>query len=457
MNEKAIDTAAKSTVKQSKRNEIPEDLAYQIVLAKLGIIGVAIVILIGGYKLSFLQALLAALVSSFGFIIPAWVAALGQKTGLPSLTLSRATFGLYGNRAAKAVAWVNAFGWTILQLSISCWLLTALITQGHITKNPWGVGTGGIIAVVVLGFLIWQGQSWNHDIRVWLHGLFVILSLVVAGIAFNQVNWRIESYVPSTNWLEKWLPAVMLAMVATSLISTMEAGNWGKQIKKGHYRNSTLVAALIGGGLPSYLLILAGLLLGYGVPDLSKQRLPFMAIYHLLPGWLSNSYYVVAVIILSLHAARSFKHATHLTDPILPHVRITKTQMQIGQLLLAASCMGVLVIVPLKFFEQFSTWLSSIGIIIFSWFGVFLADYLLTHRQGYDASEVSTTSKLHYHWEGILAWLWAVFVGALTTQTALWHGPWAHGIFLNAGNGVLLAGLVGFLTIFIFKIIPLKQ
>ncbi|MCM0599409.1 cytosine permease [Periweissella fabalis] len=454
MNKKSLNISPADT---KQRTEVPEDLAYRILMAKLGMIGIVIGVLIGSYQLSFTQALLAAVVSAFGFIIPAWIVTLGQKTGLSTLIMSQATLGRYGNRVAKILAWINAFGWTILQVIISCWLLLTIITQGQVTKNTWALATSGIITLTLIGLLIWRGKRWNHDIRVWLHGLFVILSLVVAGFGFSNINWQAISNVPTANWFTNWVPAVMLATVATSLISTMAAGNWGNRIKKGHYQNSTLVAALIGGGLPSYLLIVVGLLLSYGIPSLANKRLPFVEIYQILPGWLNNIYFGVAVIILALHAMQSFKNANRLVAPLITQLKISSGQVQIGQFLAIALCTSVLVTSPVNFFEQLHVWLSTIGIILFGWFGTFTADYLLRHRQGFDSDEIAMTSQQYYHWEGILAWLLAVLVGMLTTNNALWQGPWAHGLFMNDGNGVLLAGVIGFGMIFVFKIIPLKQ
>lgn len=440
-----------------QREAVPEELAYRIVMAKVGIVGIVIGILITGYHLSFLQVLLAAVISSFGFVIPAWMAALGQKNGLASLTMSRATFGISGNRASKFFAWVNAFGWALIQVIISCWLFTAIITRGSIAANPWGLGTSGIITLALIALLIWRGESWNHYIRVWLHGLFVVLSLVVAAFGFSFINWEAIIQVASTDWLINWVPAVMLATVATSLISTMEAGNWGQSIKKGHYRNSTLVATLIGGGVPTYLLILVGILLGYGIPGLVNKHLPFMEIYRLLPGWLNNLYYVVAAIILCLHAMRAIQHAVNLAAPLGKQMKVSKAQLKLGHLIVLGLCTAVIITLPVGFFIELQLWLSTLGIIIFSWFGVFLADYFLNHRTGYDDSAITLATGENYHWEGIIAWGVAVLVGMLTTNNILWQGPWVYGIFNQVGSGVALAGIIGFTMIMVFKIIPLKQ
>lgn len=456
MNEHSNSSAVNQAA-ELQRETVPEDLAYQIVMAKVGIMGIVIGILITGYHLSFLQVLLGAVISSFGFVIPAWMAALGQKTGLASLTMSRATFGIFGNRVSNFFAWVNAFGWGIIQVMLCCWLITAIITRGSMAANPWGLGTGTIITLALVGLLMWRGENWNHDIRVWLHGLFIILSLVVAAFGFSVINWHAIMQTTSTDWLINWVPAVMLATVATSLISTMEAGNWGQRIKKGAYRNSTLVATLIGGSLPTYLLIIVGILLGYGIPGLIDKQLPFMAIYRLLPGWLNNLYYVVAAVILCLHAMRAFHHAVHLAAPLGQQVQVSNIQLKLGHFIILGVCSAVIITLPINFFIELRVWLSTLGMIIFSWFGVFLADYLLNHRTGYDEHAISLTSDEHYHWEGIIAWGLAVIVGMLTTDNSLWHGPWAHGIFAQVGSGVALDGIIGFVMILIFKIIPLKQ
>ena len=85
--------------------------------------------IIVSYHLSFWQSVTAALIGALTFAIPGWVAMIGQREGVTTFKMSRATFGTHGNKIPNFMAWLNMVGWLAVNVITGTLLFSAMLKQ----------------------------------------------------------------------------------------------------------------------------------------------------------------------------------------------------------------------------------------------------------------------------------------------------------------------------------------
>lgn len=104
----------------------PGKLFYNWFAANIGIMGFVYGAIIVSYHLSFWQSVTAALIGALTFAIPGWVAMIGQREGVTTFKMSRATFGTHGNKIPNFMAWLNMVGWLAVNVITGTLLFSAI-------------------------------------------------------------------------------------------------------------------------------------------------------------------------------------------------------------------------------------------------------------------------------------------------------------------------------------------
>jgi len=134
-------------VPEKDKTLTPGKLFYNWFAANIGIMGFVYGAMIVSYHLSFVQAMIAALVGALSFMIPGWVAMIGQREGITTFKLSRAAYGTYGNKIPNGIAWFNMVGWLAINVITGTLLLVSLFSVIHVQKNNLTTA----IALIIFG------------------------------------------------------------------------------------------------------------------------------------------------------------------------------------------------------------------------------------------------------------------------------------------------------------------
>ena len=121
-----------------------------------------------GYGISFWQATAAAILGTVGsFALVAISSLAGKKSNAPTMTLSRAIFGVKGNIVPGFLSYLIFVGWETVLVSLATLATGTVFTEfGHINKNlaeviGFAFAAGLTIISGVLGFkLIMKIQRW---------------------------------------------------------------------------------------------------------------------------------------------------------------------------------------------------------------------------------------------------------------------------------------------------------
>src|SRR6185312_6395963 len=131
-----------------------------------------------GFGISFWQAAITGLIGIvFSFLLCGFVALAGKRGSAPTMVLSRAAFGVRGNRLPALISWLMTVGWETV-LTITATLATATVFQ----RLGWGSGYGvRVVALVVVASLT----------------VSAVLTVIYIVLVLPQIDWPTVAALPA--------------------------------------------------------------------------------------------------------------------------------------------------------------------------------------------------------------------------------------------------------------------
>lgn len=449
-------TAADIKIPASEKTLTSGKLFYNWFAANIGIMGVVYGAIIVGYHLSFVQLILAALVGALTFAIPGWVAVVGQREGVTTFKLSRAAFGVFGNRIPNVMAWFNMIGWLAINVITGTLLLTTMFQTLAIKKSPLIV----LISLIIFAsFVILSGtlkEATLATVQTLISWVFGLLTLVILALFFMHSDWQKVFAMPAGSWLAGFLPAVAFIAAGSSISWSMAAADWGAYVRPETKPAATFWQTTLGAGIPLFILMVGGIFLSTVSPHLATANDPYQAMYGSLPTWLGPIYFLVAAGGLVPQCLVSFRSARINLATI--GIQLTQKRSLIGHSLVILTIAVYILFISGNFLTNFELFLNFLGICLASWVAIFLTDAVLNRRDGYDLNLLKPTSPVHYNWAGIAAWVIATIFGFLFTSNSVYRGPFAHGIFAhNSSLAVFVSGLAAIVVLLVASLFQKKE
>src|SRR5699024_6150131 len=122
-----IETTGIEIIAEAERTARPRDLVWPWFAANVSVFGMSYGSYLLGFGISFLQATIVAVVGIvISFLLCGLVAIAGKRGSAPTMVLSRAAFGVHGQKVPGIVSWLTSIGWET-SLAISAVLATATV------------------------------------------------------------------------------------------------------------------------------------------------------------------------------------------------------------------------------------------------------------------------------------------------------------------------------------------
>jgi len=136
-----------NVIAEAERQGTPRALFWPWFASNISVLGVAYGAFILGFGISFWQAVLAGIVGIVvSFSLCGVIALAGKRGSAPTMVLSRAAFGVRGNRLPAALSWLLTVGWETVLV-----VLATLATATVFNELGWGGGDGiKVIALLVV-------------------------------------------------------------------------------------------------------------------------------------------------------------------------------------------------------------------------------------------------------------------------------------------------------------------
>src|SRR5215469_14873715 len=425
-----------NVITEGERKGTPRTLFWPWFAANISVLGLGYgaYVLEGG--LSFWQACVAGLIGIVvSFLLVGFIAVAGKRGSAPTLVLSRAAFGVMGNKLPSLVSWLLNVGWEIILV-----VLATLATATVFHQLGWSSGN----VTKVIAFLI---------ITVVTGVLTVIYFILVAG----KIHWATVSAIHSGSF-QAFLGAAVLVATGFGLGWVNTGADYSRYLPRRSSGAGVVFWTTFGSSIAPVFLLAFGLLLAGSSAKLltAINTDPIGALSTILPTWYLVPFVIVAVLglvggaVLDIYSSGLTMLAVGVPLPRWSAALID------GALMVGGSI--YLVFFSSNFVGPFEGFLITLGVPISAWCGVMLADILL-RRRPYDDAELFSPAGRY----GAIRWVavtlmvasTAVGWGLVTNSYAGWLkwqgyllGPFGlggkTGAWASANLGVIVALVIAF-------------
>ncbi len=472
-----IETAGIEIIGESERTAKPRDLFWPWFAANVSVFGMSYGSYLLGFGISFWQATIVALIGiPISFALCGLVAIAGKRGSAPTMVLSRAAFGVHGQKVPGIVSWLTSIGWET-SLAITAVLATATVLR------TLGLASGGVvtvIAAILIALLIVTASVLGYhtimklqSVLTWATGAMTILFMI---LTIPHIDLAAVVAAPSGP-PQAMIGALVMVMTGFGLGWINIAADWSRYQKRSTSDGKIVAWNTIGGAAAPMVLVIFGLLLAGSDPALSEAIAddPIGALISILPIWALIPFWIVAVLtlvsgaVLGIYSSGLTLLSLGIDIPRPAAAAIDGVILTIGTIWVAFFASS--------FIGPFQSFLITLGVPIASWAGILIAD-VLTRRADYDEAALfdpagrygafDWTSLITMAVTSILGWglvvnsfaedaPWNNWQGYLLEPLGLgtfvedpagsyWDGNWA-----DANLGVLLALVLSFLVTLIAR------
>lgn len=410
--------------------------------------------LVTSFGLSFGQALLAILVGNVAYVFLGLASLPGPETGTTAFMVSRAPFGINGNRVVSAFNWLTQVGFEIEGI-----VLIVLVTLALFARGGVGASTGlkllVILAAVAIQFVVpFFGHAMITKTLRYLSFVFILLFAVMAVLVVPHVN--LAHFHQQASWAV-WTTAVVLIIAAGGLGWTENASDYSRYLPRATAKARTFWAATLGAAIPSILLELLGALAFI----VSPKATAVTGVPSSFASWFFWPFLILVLPqLFAINSMDLYSSGVTLQALGLPVKRWGAVVIDT----VVAGAVTILVIFKGNFYTDLSGFLDYIVVWLGPWFGILAVDYLL-RRGRYDADSLASTRGGLYwrnggvNWKAIIAqglgmvaammWIDAAFyvpsfVGPISKITGGADFSWAVGILVaGIAYWVMSVGSIG--------------
>lgn len=456
----AVESNGLNVIDDAERRGAPSHLFWPWFGANVSVLGLSYGAFALGFGISFWQALIAGLVGIvFSFLLCGLVALAGKRGSAPTMVLSRAAFGVRGNKLPSLVSWLLTVGWETV-LTILATLATATVFE----RLGWGGGEiTKVVALVVVGTLIVACGVLGFDLIMRMQTVITIVTAVLTvlyiALVADQVSWSTVSALPGGS-SQAVIGALVFLMTGFGLGWVNAAADYSRYLPRSASSRGVVGWTTFGGAIAPIVLLTFGLLLAASSADLSTAIAadPIGALAEALPTWFLVPFVIVAVLGLVGGAVLDiYSSGLALLSLGLPVPRYVAAFLD-GLIMIAGTI--YVVFFGDEFLGQFTGFLITLGVPVAAWCGIMLAD-ISTRRRDYADSELFDRRGRYgdVRWLPVVTMLVATGIGwGLVKNTSAdwltWQGyllgPFGlggkDGAWAGANLGVLFALVASFVV-----------
>ena len=443
-------------IAQNERSGSARSLFWPWAAANVSLLALSYGSFVLGFGISFWQATFAAIIGTIASFFLVGISSLaGKRANAPTMTLSRAAFGVKGNIVPGLFSYLIFVGWETVLVSLATLATETVLTRvGNIEPNVsrvigFSIAAGLTIVGGVLGFKVIM------RIQKVLTILTITLTAGYIALTAHLVNWDSVSAIPNGN-IQAFLGALIFVITGIGLGWVNCAADYSRYLPRTVSSRGVVGWTVFGASIVPITLVIYGSMLAGSSKDLSEKigMDPIGALTTLVPTWFLIPFAAVAILgliggaILDLYS--SGLALISVGVPIKRHVAasIDAVIMAIGTI--------YIVWIAKDFFGPFQGFLITLGVPIAVWSAIFVADVFMRKRD-FKEEDLFNPKGIYGAWN--LRSLSLVAVGAIigwgfvTNTFASWlswqgyfmgliggkDGAWAY-----SNVGVIFALAIGF-------------
>lgn len=447
-----------NTIDESERTGRASSLFWPWFGANVSVFGLSYGSFLLGFGISFWQATIVGVVGIVAsFLLCGVIALAGKRGSAPTMVLSRAVFGVQGNRVPSLLSWLLTVGWETVLTALAV-LATATVFE----QLGWegGAVTKIVALVVVVGLVVVGGVIGFHLIMRMQMVITIVtgvLTLLYIALVLGHIDLGAVAALPAGD-VPHLIGGFVFMLTGFGLGWVNAAADYSRYLPRSTRSGGVVGWTTFGSSLAPVVLLVFGVLLAGSSSSLSEKIAadPIGALASLLPTWFLVPFVIVAVLglvggaVLDIYSSGLALLSVGVRVPRYVAAGIDGVIMTAGAI--------YVVFFAGDFLGPFQGFLITLGVPIAAWCGIFVADIAL-RRRDYAESELYDPRGRY----GAVRWLpiglivvgTAVGWGLVTNSAAAWlgwqgyllgplglggtQGDWAY-----ANLGVLVALVIGF-------------
>ena len=454
----AIELNGINVIAPVERKGKPSELFWPWCAANVGVLGMGYAAYLLSHNVSFWQALLAGLVGIvLSFLLVGFTSLAGKRGSAPTMVLSRASFGVSGNKLPTLVSYLLLVGWETVTMVLAIFAVDTIFL-----RLGWPDGTlTRIVAFVVIASVIVGAGFLGFDVIMkfqrYITYAMIALTAGFVVLTVSHINVAELKSLP-TGGSAAFIGALIFAFTSFGLSWANTGADYSRYLPTTVRGLSVVGWTTFGASVGPVFLIFFGLLLTGSSPALESAvgADPIGGLGSILPTWYLIPFILVALLgligsaVLDIYSSGLALLSLGLKTPRYVAVCIDAVIMVLGTI--------YVVWVAGNFFASFQGFLITLGVPIAAWTGIFLADMVL-RRKNYADSDLYDRHGRYgaVNWSSVLLLILGSFVGfgLVTNGLADWltwqgylltplHLGGPNGTWASANLGVAMSLLIGF-------------
>jgi NCS1 nucleoside transporter family len=396
--------------------------------------------LIVSFGLSFTQAVIAILVGNVFYVLLGMASIQGPEAGTTAFGVSRAPFGINGNRVPSLFNWITQVGFEVEGLVLVVLVVEAMLSHEGVSAGT-GIKIGLILFAVAVQFIApFLGHATITKLLRYLSFVFIVVFAIMAALVIPHVH--LGTYHKSATW-EIWTTAVVLLVSAGGLGWTENGNDYSRYLPRQTSKAKTLWAATLGAAIPSILLEL----LGAAAYIVSPKATAVTGLPASFASWFFWPFLILALPqIFAINSLDLYSSGVTLQALGVPVKRWGAVIIDT----IVAGAVTALVIFKGNFYTDLSGFLDYIVVWLAPWFAIVFVDYLL-RRGHYDRQALFAERGGTYWRNGGVNWkaIVSLFLGmaaAMMWIDAAFYVPSYTGPLSSATSGADFSWVLGMLV-----------
>lgn len=378
-----VETTGIEIIPESDRTAKPRDLFWPWFAANISVFGMSYGSFVLGFGISFWQATAVSVIGiTVSFFLCGLIAIAGKRGSAPTMVLSRAAFGVKGQKIPGIISWLTSMGWETF-LAIMAVLATSTVFGA--IGLPDGTLTKVIATIFVAALIVAASVAGYHTIMklqsilTWITGGVTILYIA---LTLTHVDFDAVMSIPSGS-PQSVIGALVMVMTGFGLGWINIAADWSRYQKRTASDASIVAWNTIGGAVAPVVLVIYGLLLAGSDAALMDAvgADPIGALAQLLPIWVLIPFWLAALLALISGAVLGI-YSSGLTLLSLGINIPRPAAAGIDGVILTLGTIFV-VFFSESFLGPFQSFLITLGVPLAAWAGILIAD-ILTRTKDYD-------------------------------------------------------------------------
>ncbi|KJQ54847.1 purine-cytosine permease family protein [Microbacterium sp. SA39] len=392
------------------------------------------------------QAIAVIVAASLLWILPGIIAGSGPAAGTSGSVVTRAMYGILGNRLFVAVV-----GWFIGAVFLSLtWLASSFMGADLLRRagmdDPIWVPIGVTVVVAAITILV---AIFGHGLILRAYpymaaALFVIF-LAVAGFILPTVYWQYAAPEPLSGAALWSAISIGFTILASTPLSFINSPDIARYLPRDTKPSHITAATALGGAIPFIVFTTVGVLLATGLSTAAFETGIDVALLDLLPAWL-GPVLVIGVVIntIALNAMTAYTSSMAL-QAIGFRLRRIPAAIIVG---VVGTALTIYLVLASNLVEAANLMLQFLVVVSGPAMAIFVVDVIL-RRYDYDGVDLFHDRPGGRYWYSAgwsIPGITALFAGGIATalclSTSVWSGPIAEltgYIDLSVPVGMLVA------------------